>query len=132
MGPQSNTSPVITPPVGVTPAESVQGMEIAALPSEPQGCTGVASTSEARPQVSVRSQLEQQQRPLVARPPSNTHSKTLQPQRQVSNGPTAEGGTIPLPGNARTHFFLSHCQATGGDQTNAIYLELRQLGFSCW
>jgi hypothetical protein len=25
------------------------------------------------------------------------------------------------------HFFLSHCQATGGDQTNAIYLELREL-----
>jgi hypothetical protein len=30
------------------------------------------------------------------------------------------------------HFFLSHCQGTGGDQTNAIYLELRQLGFACW
>ena len=24
------------------------------------------------------------------------------------------------------HFFLSHCQGTGGDQTNAIYLELQQ------
>ena len=42
------------------------------------------------------------------------------------------GGSIPLPGDALTHFFLSHCQATGGDQTNAIYLELRQMGFSCW
>jgi hypothetical protein len=37
-----------------------------------------------------------------------------------------------LPSGAQSHFFLSHCQATGGDQCNAIYLELRQLGFACW
>jgi hypothetical protein len=30
------------------------------------------------------------------------------------------------------HFFLSHFEGTGGDQTNAICLELRQLGFACW
>jgi hypothetical protein len=45
---------------------------------------------------------------------------------------TGKGGAVPLPGDSRTHFFLSHCQSTGGDQTNAIYLELRQLGFNCW
>ena len=30
------------------------------------------------------------------------------------------------------HFFISHCQSTGGDQANAIYLELERLGFACW
>jgi hypothetical protein len=39
---------------------------------------------------------------------------------------------VPLPGDAESHFFLSHAQSTGGDQTNAIYLELKQLGFTCW
>jgi hypothetical protein len=41
-------------------------------------------------------------------------------------------GAVSLPGNAQSHFFLSHSQSTGGDQTNAIYLELQQLGFTCW
>jgi hypothetical protein len=41
-------------------------------------------------------------------------------------------GVVPLPGDAESHFFLSHAQSTGGDQTNAIYLELQQLGFTCW
>jgi hypothetical protein len=41
-------------------------------------------------------------------------------------------GAVPLPGNAQSHFFLSHAQSTGGDQTNAIYLELQHLGFTCW
>jgi hypothetical protein len=41
-------------------------------------------------------------------------------------------GAVPLPGDAQSHFFLSHAQSTGGDQTNAIYLELQQLGFTCW
>jgi hypothetical protein len=45
---------------------------------------------------------------------------------------TAQRGPVPLPGDSDNHFFLSHCQSTGGDQTNAIYLELRQLGFACW
>jgi hypothetical protein len=31
-----------------------------------------------------------------------------------------------------THFFLFHSQSPGGDQTSAIYLELQQLGFTCW
>jgi hypothetical protein len=41
-------------------------------------------------------------------------------------------GAVRLPGGVASHFFLSHCQSTGGDQTNAIYLELRQMGFTCW
>jgi hypothetical protein len=64
--------------------------------------------------------------------PLTKPSKVVRPQHQVSIGPAARGGSIPLPGDASNHFFLSHCQATGGDQTNAIYLELRQLGFCCW
>jgi hypothetical protein len=41
-------------------------------------------------------------------------------------------GVVALPSSAESHFFLSHSQSTGGDQTNAIYLELQQLGFTCW
>ena len=26
----------------------------------------------------------------------------------------------------------SHCQATGGDQANSIYLELERMGFKVW
>ena len=26
----------------------------------------------------------------------------------------------------------SHCQSTGGDQANAIYLELERMGFKAW
>jgi hypothetical protein len=40
--------------------------------------------------------------------------------------------TVPLPSNMENHFFISHCQSTGGDQANAIYLELERLGFACW
>jgi hypothetical protein len=69
----------------------------------------------------------------AAQSPIHPHSKTTKPQHQIASaGPAAKAGSVPLPSGARTHFFLSHCQATGGDQTNAIYLELRNLGFSCW
>jgi hypothetical protein len=55
------------------------------------------------------------------------------PRQQVATGPEpARTAAVALPSDARMHFFLSHCQGTGGDQTNAIYLELRQLGFACW
>jgi hypothetical protein len=30
------------------------------------------------------------------------------------------------------HFFLSHCQSTGGDQCHTLYLELRARGFLVW
>ena len=45
---------------------------------------------------------------------------------------SANAGVILLPGDSHTHFLLSHCQSTGGDQVDAIYLELQKLGFSCW
>jgi hypothetical protein len=57
-----------------------------------------------------------------------SHTSAVAPATTTS----ANAGNIPLPGDSHTHFFLSHCQSTGGDQTNAIYLELQKLGFSCW
>ena len=104
-----------------------------ALPSMRQSSTGPTALPEARPQNSSRLKQEHHQRPqrIAAQSTSNLPSKTVRPQQQHT-GPITKGGSVPLPGNARTHFFLSHCQATGGDQTNAIYLELRQMGFSCW
>jgi hypothetical protein len=100
-----------------------------ALPSAPLQ----ALPSVARPQPSSRSK---QDRSATAQSgghaPAAAPSKAVQPHHQVGIGPAARGGSIPLPGDACNHFFLSHCQATGGDQTNAIYLELRELGFSCW
>jgi hypothetical protein len=95
-----------------------------ALPSEPQGSTGSSAPlpSAVRPQPSSRSK---QTKSIAAQSGSHTPaipSKAVQPQHQVSIGPAARGGSIPLPGDASNHFFLSHCQATGGDQTNAIYL----------
>jgi hypothetical protein len=42
------------------------------------------------------------------------------------------GSAIPLPDKMDNHFFISHCQSTGGDQANAIYLELERIGFACW
>jgi hypothetical protein len=70
----------------------------------------------------------------AAQSPIHPSSKTTKPpQHQIASaGPAVKAGGVPLPSGTRTHFFLSHCQATGGDQTNAIYLELRNLGFSCW
>jgi hypothetical protein len=104
-----------------------------ALPSMRQSSTGSIALPVERPQNSSTSKQEQHQRRqlIAAQSASKPPSKTVQPQQQHT-GPITKGGSVPLPGNALTHFFLSHCQATGGDQTNAIYLELRQMGFSCW
>jgi hypothetical protein len=86
----------------------------------------VAQPSAMRPVKASVPQQEQHQ-------PTAAQSANVQQQQrqQVAAGPAA-ARAVSLPGNARTHFFLSHCQATGGDQTNAIYLELEKLGFSCW
>jgi hypothetical protein len=78
-------------------------------------------------------QQQQQQQPSLASLSSNTPAqhRVLQQQARGSTKVLARG-VVPLPGNAESHFFLSHSQSTGGDQTNAIYLELQQLGFTCW
>jgi hypothetical protein len=124
------------------PAQAGTMATLKALPAAPQGGTGPTATlpSAARPPAQAQAptkstQEELQRQSIPAHAPtlgSHVPSKTVQSQRQVSTGPTINRGSVPLPEGADTHFFLSHCQATGGDQTNAIYLELRQLGFSCW
>jgi hypothetical protein len=96
---------------------------IASRAAAPTPYTTNGSMEALAPKPFVPSRSEQQHSP----------SKSIQAQRQAPTGPAVPNGvTVQLPGDAQTHFFLSHCQATGGDQTNAIYLELRQLGFSCW
>jgi hypothetical protein len=81
-------------------------------------CNTPAPSRPLQQQVQVQQQVQQQQ--------------VQQQHHQITAGQAARAGPVPLPANARMHFFLSHCQGTGGDQTNAIYLELKQLGFSCW
>jgi hypothetical protein len=113
----------------------------AALPSAAVPST-VLSSAAARLQAASDSQPVQHQHPSTCDTPApfrplqqqQQQQQQHQPQHQhqVTAGPAARAGPVPLPANARTHFFLSHYQGTGGDQTNAIYLELKQLGFSCW
>ena len=99
----------------------------------PMLLSSAAFSSAPRPQAPSISQPERHQHQSpAAQLESNMPPKTLQPQRQVATGPAVKGGAVMLPSGAQSHFFLSHCQATGGDQCNAIYLELRQLGFACW
>jgi hypothetical protein len=102
-------------------------------------------TSPAVSQASTISILHQQHASQIASQQprnepsaaSSTLSKNTHQQHKVGTAlpqgaGEATGGAVPLPGGSHTHFFLSHCQSSGGDQTNAIYLELRQLGFTCW
>ena len=42
------------------------------------------------------------------------------------------GVGAPLPDGISHHFFLSHYQATGGDQVDSLHHELKDRGFSCW
>ena len=37
-----------------------------------------------------------------------------------------------LPEGLEQHFFLSHYQATAGDQVDGLHMELSRRGFSCW
>ena len=41
-------------------------------------------------------------------------------------------GAPELPSGLEHHFFLSHYQATGGDQVDGLHQELKARGFSCW
>jgi hypothetical protein len=103
------------------------------LPSAPQRSVGSAAALPPAMRPLAPSNKAKREQTRAAPSASCPPSKTAQPQHQLTNGgPIANVGSVPLPSGARTHFFLSHCQATGGDQTNAIYLELRQMGFSCW
>ena len=147
----SQPQPPLPVPVPAVPSMSQEGMAApsAPIPSLPAGPhPAVATASSMQGNISTtgfKSAQPGNKSTTVALPsapgstgssaplaPLTKPSKAIRPQHQVSIGPAARGGSIPLPGDASNHFFLSHCQATGGDQTNAIYLELRELGFSCW
>jgi hypothetical protein len=95
------------------------------------------------PPLQQQQQQQQQQQPSF--PPSHSTNspapvQLVRQQSHHSNNnnnnnkvpPGVGVGAVPLPADAESHFFLSHAQSTGGDQTNAIYLELQQLGFTCW
>jgi hypothetical protein len=136
---QDATSGLNGSTVGMATANTLQSTSqldavtsVAALSFLLQGDTGstAALPSAARPLAPERSKQDHQS--VAAHSRKYLPSKTIQPQHQAAAAAPMKGGSVPLPGDARTHFFLSHCQATGGDQTNAIYLELRQMGFSCW
>jgi len=98
---------------------------------QPEPSLRVAATVQSKaaaPATTVHQQKTQPHKPK----PQLLSAKPQPPSHTPQSNPAKAGGTVPLPAGALTHFFLSHSQATGGDQTNAIYLELRQMGFSCW
>jgi hypothetical protein len=96
-----------------------------------------AAVSQASKSIDISQQPSQ----ISSHKPDTTTKAAFQPSLQSAphtsavtpaTTTSANAGTIPLPGDSHTHFFLSHCQGTGGDQTNAICLELQKLGFTCW
>jgi hypothetical protein len=106
-------------------------------PQQQLGNGPAAKDTNRKAYLPLRSMLQ----PSLQQQPSSPHlfidtpasaSPALQQQSQHIHNVPASAGAVPLPSNAQSHFFLSHSQSSGGDQTNAIYLELQQLGFTCW
>jgi hypothetical protein len=108
------------------------------LQPAPHKSTMVPHTSQVVSKQASQNASPQASKPNVPLATNTVPSRSTQQQHQVAAAlpqggtKTAQGRPVPLPGDSDNHFFLSHCQSTGGDQTNAIYLELRQLGFACW
>jgi hypothetical protein len=102
--------------------------------------TALQPVSQKAAVVSQPSKVLSQQPSQISPHKPDTTKTALQPSLQPAShtavasaaATSANTGTLPLPGDSHNHFFLSHCQSTGGDQTNAIYLELQKLGFTCW
>jgi hypothetical protein len=159
--PQQTHQPSVNPAVllasvnPVKPPKNMQGVvsDVPASPSPADAAVvggGAAVAAVVVKSVTMPSQQHQkpslpipEQRPVHQQPscPPSHSTSTPAPVRFVlqqghhSNNKVPAGvgvGAVPLPGDAQSHFFLSHAQSTGGDQTNAIYLELQQLGFTCW
>jgi hypothetical protein len=143
-GGERGPSHSMTPVTAMQPVLPGSTAISAALPSAAQPSAALPSVAASRMQAASASQPVQHQHQSICNTPAASRplqqqvqqqqgpQQPQQQQHQVTAGPAARAGPVPLPANARTHFFLSHCQGTGGDQTNAIYLELKQLGFSCW
>jgi hypothetical protein len=55
------------------------------------------------------------------------------PVSRVRRSLKVDGETVPaLSPGMESHFFLSHCQGSGGDQTYQLFLEFQRLGFHSW
>jgi hypothetical protein len=109
----------------------------AAAAVTPAAMSVTLSAKPEKPPLPLQPQLPLQQHtsspPLSKPKPLSVSARPAQQQQSHhSNKVPVSTGAVPLPDGAHSHFFLSHAQSTGGDQTNAIYLELRQLGFTCW
>jgi hypothetical protein len=97
---------------------------------QPESSLRVAATVPSEAAAPATTVHQPKTQPRTMKP--QLHSAKPPPPSHTHHSNPAKAGSVPLPAGALTHFFLSHSQATGGDQTNAIYLELRQMGFSCW
>ena len=118
---ESSVEAVTVPSKAAAPA-AVEAVTVPSKAAAPAAVEAVTVPSKAAAPAAVHQ--------LQAMKP---HLPSENPKPSLVQAPkSGKGGTVPLPAGALTHFFLSHSQATGGDQTNAIYLELRQMGFSCW
>jgi hypothetical protein len=93
------------------------------------------SSKPEKPLLPLQQQSQLQQHtssPPLSIPLSVPARPAQQQQSRHRNKVPVSTGAVPLPDGAESHFFLSHAQSTGGDQTNAIYLELQVMGFTCW
>eukprot|EP00935_MAST-01C_sp_MAST-1C-sp1_P000509 g509.t1 len=64
---------------------------------------------------------------------SDSRSGSLKSGTNLSTASNAEVKVeVELPPGMDDHFFLSHTQATGGDQCQSLYLDLLRMGFRCW
>jgi hypothetical protein len=131
--PSSQIARTILPP---SPADGP--VSDAAVVVTPAAKSVAISSQHQKPSLPMLKHPPSQQQPSF--PPSHSNNapapiRLVPQQSHHSNSKVPAGvgvGAVALPGDAQSHFFLSHAQSTGGDQTNAIYLELQQLGFTCW
>jgi hypothetical protein len=130
----SSQSALTTLPSSPVEAEAAAAAAAAVVTPTAMSVTLLSSKPE-KPPLPLQQQPPLQQHsssPPFSKPPSVSARPAQQQQSHHSNKAPVSTGAVPLPDGAQSHFFLSHAQSTGGDQTNAIYLELRQLGFTCW
>jgi hypothetical protein len=132
IGQQKNTQEAVLTTLPSSPVEAEAAA--AAVTSTAMSAT-LLSSKPQKPPLPLQQQPPLQQHtssPPLSKPPSVSARPAQQQQSHHSNKVPVSTGAVSLPDGAQSHFFLSHAQSTGGDQTNAIYLELRQLGFTCW
>jgi hypothetical protein len=137
--PRSQIAQTILPPSQANAGVSDVAAVAAVVVTPAAKSVTISSQQHQKPSLLMLEHSPSHQQPSF-RPPSHPTSiptpvKLVLQQRHHSHNKVPAGvgvGAVALPGDAQSHFFLSHAQSTGGDQTNAIYLELQQLGFTCW